>query len=51
MVNTTKEEVEIEEYATAKEVNGIRRILDSFMKKREERNDSMEKTLARYWAP
>jgi hypothetical protein len=37
----------VEEYATAEEVDGIRRTLDSFMKKQDEHNDSMESTLER----
>ena len=36
---------EVEEYGTTEEVKGIRRTLNSFMKKHDERNTSMESTL------
>lgn len=36
---------EVEEYATATEVDGIRRTLDKFMKKQDERHDALEGTL------
>ena len=45
MVKATGGEVEVEEYATADEVDGIRRTLDSFMKKQEKHNDKMSSTL------
>lgn len=38
-------EVEEEQYATAVEVDGIRRTLDSFMKKQDASNDAMKKGL------
>jgi len=42
---TTPKDGDLEEYATAVEVNGIRRTLDSFMKTQEQCNTSMEQTL------
>jgi len=45
MAKTPTDDGEVEEYATAVEVNGIRRTLDAFMLKQEERNTSMESTL------
>ena len=38
-------EGEIEEFATADEADGIRRTLDKFMKKQDERHDALEGTL------
>ena len=45
MAKTPTDDGEVEEYATAVEVNGIRRTLYAFMQKQEERNTSMESTL------
>jgi hypothetical protein len=42
---TTPTDGEVEEYATADEVDGIRRTLDKFMKKQDERHDALEGTL------